>query len=70
MVDNARLGLLAAVAFVPLWSSGILFGALALRHGPPFAVTGVRFVVAVVLLAALAWLRRAPWPKVWRSSMR
>ncbi len=63
MVDNARLGLIAAVAFVPLWSSGILFGALALRHGPPFAVTGVRFIVAVVLLALLASLRKTPWPR-------
>lgn len=63
MRDTARLGLIAAIGFVPLWSSGILFGALALRHGPPFAVTGVRFVVAVVLLATLAWLRGARWPK-------
>lgn len=49
---------------MPLWSSGILFGALALRHGQPFAVTGVRFAIAALLLAALATLwRRAPWPR-------
>jgi drug/metabolite transporter (DMT)-like permease len=58
-----RQGIIGSIVFVPLWSSGILFGALALRHGQPFAVTGVRFVIAAVLLAGLATLRRAPWPR-------
>jgi drug/metabolite transporter (DMT)-like permease len=58
-----RYGTMGSIAFVPLWSSGILFGALALRHGRPFAVTGVRFVIAAGLLAAFALLRRAPWPR-------
>ncbi|MFC7690551.1 EamA family transporter [Paeniroseomonas aquatica] len=54
---------LAGGVFVPLWSSGILFGALAIRHGPPFAVTGLRFAAAAAILAGLALLRRAPWPR-------
>ncbi|HKU97416.1 MAG TPA: DMT family transporter, partial [Vineibacter sp.] len=58
-----RYAILGSIAFVPLWSSGILFGALALRHGPPFAVTGVRFVIAAILLAILAHWRQAPWPR-------
>ncbi len=58
-----RYAVLGSIAFVPLWSSGILFGALALEHGPPFAVTGVRFVIAALLLAGFALWRRAPWPR-------
>jgi drug/metabolite transporter (DMT)-like permease len=51
------------IVFVPLWSSGILFGALALRHGPPFAVTALRFAAASLLLGALALAFRASWPR-------
>lgn len=60
---SARLAIWASVVFVPLWSSAVIVGALALRHGPPFAVTGVRFAVATVLLTVLAVLFRAPWPR-------
>ncbi|WP_160000169.1 EamA family transporter [Roseomonas sp. 18066] len=59
----ARIAQAAAIGFVPLWSSGILLGALALRHGPPFAVTGLRFAAAALVLAGLAALRRQPWPR-------
>ena len=48
------IGPLAAALFVPLWSSGILGGAMAIRHGPPFAVTGLRFALAALVLALLA----------------
>lgn len=69
---GAGLTRLATVAFVPLWSSGVLFGVLALRHGPPFAVTGIRFVLAALAMALLATWRRAPWPRgraLWHSAM-
>ncbi len=52
-----------SAAFVPLWSSAVVIGSLALRHGPPFAVTALRFALATGLLTALAWLFRAPWPR-------
>jgi len=58
-----RLGTWAAAAFVPLWSTGILFGAVAIRHGPPFAVSTLRFAAAALLLAALALWRQAAWPR-------
>jgi drug/metabolite transporter (DMT)-like permease len=57
------VALWAAIGFVPLWSSGILFGSLALRYGPPFAVTALRFATASLILILLAWWRRAPWPR-------
>jgi drug/metabolite transporter (DMT)-like permease len=53
----------AGILFVPLWSSGILFGSLALRFGPPFAVTALRFAAASLILIVLAWWRRARWPR-------
>jgi drug/metabolite transporter (DMT)-like permease len=59
----AWIGRAAAAGFVPLWSSGILGGAMAIRHGPPFAVTGLRFALAAAVLALLALLWRAPWPR-------
>lgn len=60
---SPRLSIWASIGFVPLWSSAVIVGALALRHGPPFAVTAARFAVATVLLTALAIAFRAPWPR-------
>jgi drug/metabolite transporter (DMT)-like permease len=57
------IGPLAAALFVPLWSSGILGGAMAIRHGPPFAVTGLRMALATLVLALLALAWRAAWPR-------
>ncbi len=57
------MALWAAIGFVPLWSSGILFGSLALRFGPPFAVTALRFAAASLILISIAWWRRSPWPR-------
>jgi len=51
-VGGGGLALWASIGFVPLWSSGIVFGALALRYGPPFAVTGLRFAAATLLAIA------------------
>ncbi|MBC7800836.1 MAG: DMT family transporter, partial [Gemmatimonadaceae bacterium] len=53
----------AGALFVPLWSSGIVLGALSLRHGPPFAVTGLRFAMAAAVLGGLAVVLRRAWPR-------
>ncbi len=56
--------------FVLLWSSGFLAGSLATRAAPPFALTVWRFLLAAVLLAGVAVLTRAPWPRgrrAWRD---
>ena len=63
---RSRLSLSPAwvsAAFVPLWSSAVIIGSLALRYGPPFAVTALRFALATALLTGLALLFRAPWPR-------
>lgn len=56
-----RVDLLAG-GFVLLWSSGYVVGALATRDVAPLALTLWRFVVAAVVLAALAGWRRERWP--------
>jgi drug/metabolite transporter (DMT)-like permease len=61
-MSHARLATWSSIGFVPLWSSGILFGSLALRHGPPFEVTALRFATATILLSALALCKRSIWP--------
>lgn len=63
MTQTQRLSIWASIAFVPLWSSAVIVGALALRHGPPFAVTAARFACAAALMTGLAFLFRSPWPK-------
>jgi drug/metabolite transporter (DMT)-like permease len=49
--------------FVLLWSSGYLAGAVATRSAPPFALTVWRFLLAALLLAGLAVVTGAPWPR-------
>ena len=56
--------------FVLLWSSGYLAAAVATRATPPFALTVWRFLFAALLLAGIAVVTRAPWPRgrrAWRD---
>lgn len=58
------------VIFVLLWSSGHLVGSVGARAVPPFALSTWRFLIAAALLAALAAVTRAPWPRgrrAWRD---
>ncbi|HEY3752524.1 MAG TPA: DMT family transporter [Pseudonocardiaceae bacterium] len=52
-----------AVAFVLVWSSGYVVGALATQVIPPLAVTLWRFGVAAVVLAVIARVRGERWPR-------
>jgi drug/metabolite transporter (DMT)-like permease len=51
------------VAFVLIWSSGYLVGALATEVIAPLAVTLWRFVLAALVLAAIARVRGEHWPR-------
>jgi drug/metabolite transporter (DMT)-like permease len=51
------------IAFVLVWSSGYVFGALATQVIAPLAVTVWRFLLAAVVLAAIAVARRERWPR-------
>jgi drug/metabolite transporter (DMT)-like permease len=52
-----------AIAFVLVWSSGYVVGALATQVIPPLAVTLWRFGVAAVVLAIIARIRGERWPR-------
>jgi drug/metabolite transporter (DMT)-like permease len=52
-----------APAFVLVWSSGYVAGALATQVIAPLAVTMWRFLVAAGVLAAIAVARRERWPR-------
>jgi drug/metabolite transporter (DMT)-like permease len=54
-------------AFVLVWSSGYLAGAIATRYTPPFALNVWRFLLAALVLAGVAVLTRAPWPRTRRA---
>jgi drug/metabolite transporter (DMT)-like permease len=48
--------------FVPIWSSGFIAGTIGARTGASLALVAWRFLVAFVVLGAVAMLTRAPWP--------
>jgi drug/metabolite transporter (DMT)-like permease len=49
-------------AFVVVWSSGYLAGSIGAHSGPPLALLFWRFLLAFVVLGAVALVTRAPWP--------
>ncbi len=61
-MKSLRLDLLG-LAFVLVWSSGYVVGALATEVLAPLTVTLWRFVVAAVVLAAIARWRGERWPR-------
>jgi drug/metabolite transporter (DMT)-like permease len=50
------------IVFVPIWSSGYIAGTIGARSGASLALVAWRFLVAFVVLGAVALLTRAPWP--------
>ena len=56
---NVKLG----ASIVLLWATGYLAGGVALRDLPPFQLVTFRFAVSAVLLASVALVRRARWPR-------
>jgi len=56
-------GLGAAALFVLLWSTGFIGAKLGVPHADPLTFLALRFVLATLLLLALALATRAPWPR-------
>ena len=52
-----------SIAFVMVWSSGYIGGAIATESIPPLTVTLWRFAIASLLLGLIAWRRRERWPQ-------
>lgn len=53
---------------VVLWSTGFIGARMGMPHAEPFSFLSLRFLLALVLLAGLAALARAPWPG-WRLAV-
>jgi drug/metabolite transporter (DMT)-like permease len=50
---------------VPLWSSGFIAGSLAAAHAPALTTTFWRFTAAAPLMALIAVVTGARWPRHW-----
>jgi drug/metabolite transporter (DMT)-like permease len=64
-----RTGTLARVApgiFVLLWATGFLIAKLGVPYAQPMTILAIRFVLAAVMMAGVAFIMRAPWPRSWR----
>ena len=62
---------LTPVAFVLLWSTGYIGSKLGVPYAEPFTFLALRFALAAILLALIAWAFGAPWPRGrnWGHSM-
>ena len=49
--------------FVLLWSTGFIFARIVAAHAEPLTFLTVRFGTAMLVIAAIALLMRAPWPR-------
>jgi drug/metabolite transporter (DMT)-like permease len=61
--DGGRVGHVLPALFVLLWSSAFVAAVIGLGAAPPLLLTFARFVTAGVLLALLAVVTRARWPR-------
>jgi drug/metabolite transporter (DMT)-like permease len=57
--------LLAAMpaVFVLLWSTGFIIARMSQPHSPPLTFLSLRFVCVIAVMAPLAIIWRAPWPR-------
>jgi drug/metabolite transporter (DMT)-like permease len=54
---------IAPPLFVVIWATGFVVARLVAPHADPLTFLSVRFALAALVLAGLAWLLRAPWPR-------
>ena len=63
---------LAPPLFVLIWATGFVVARLVAPHADPLTFLFVRYVLAALVLAAAAFLLRAPWPRGprgWRDAL-
>lgn len=65
-----RLPLVPAVAFVLVWCSGYIAAPVGVEAVEPITLAGLRFTVAAVAAATVAWLTRRPVPADRPAMMR
>lgn len=58
--------------FVLIWATGFVMARLVAPHVEPFTFLALRFALASAVLASVAFLMRAPWPRSardWRNAI-
>lgn len=67
--ETPLTGTLARVApgiFVLLWATGFMIAKLGVPYAQPMTILAIRFVLAAIMMAGVAFIMRAPWPRSWR----
>ena len=67
--ETQPISTLARVApgiFVLLWATGFLIAKLGVPYAQPLTILAIRFVLAAVMMAGVAFVMRASWPRSWR----
>ena len=62
-MTSERFGAFTPVLFVALWSTGFIGAKFGLPDAEPLTFLSLRYAIALVLMGALAWATRAPWPR-------
>ena len=63
-MSGHRLFLAASpLIFALTWSTGNIFTKLGMPYVEPLTFLALRFSCATLILAAIAWIARAPWPR-------
>lgn len=63
---GSTLARVAPGIFVLLWATGFLIAKLGVPYAQPMTILAIRFVVAAAMMASIAFIMRAPWPRSWR----
>lgn len=63
---TSALARVAPGIFVLLWATGFLIAKLGVPYAQPMTILAIRFVLAAIMMAAIAALMRAPWPRSWK----
>lgn len=64
--DKAFLAKAVPAIFVLLWATGFLAAKLGVPYAQALTILSLRFVLAALMMTAIALLTRAPWPRSWR----
>ncbi|WP_119303527.1 DMT family transporter [Dongia deserti] len=63
---TSALARVAPGIFVLLWATGFLIAKLGVPYAQPMTILAMRFVLAAIMMASVAMLMRAPWPRSWK----
>lgn len=62
---TSALARVAPGIFVLLWATGFLIAKLGVPYAQPMTILAMRFVLAAVMMATVAAVTGAPWPRSW-----